>query len=300
MQTPLPALLGETSPAVPESPLLTYLDDATGERTELTAAELGGWAARTAGLLHEDCGLGAGSRAAVLLPPHWQTAAVLLGAWSIGIAVSFRPWATAGLAPVGLGSDLPLDVVFVSRRRLDSWLEVVPEAPHRFVLSLARANATPHDLHANAAPGDPHAVATPGVPHAVATPGDPPGFAARPGYPAAAGAGADDVPAGYRDYLTEVIRFSADLPAYGSIHSADAASPDGTTYRQWGALGKEMADRLDLRPGDRLLVDVARHEQPVMWLLAPLAAGASVVLCANLDPGAVDARVAAEGITRVL
>src|SRR5689334_25035291 len=114
-----------------DRPLLTYCDDATGERAELTATALGGWAAKTAGILREGCGLGAGARAAVLLPPHWQTAAVLLGAWSIGVAVSFRPWATAGLPPVGEGSDLPLDAVFVNRGRLDSWLETVPQAPHR-------------------------------------------------------------------------------------------------------------------------------------------------------------------------
>lgn len=249
----LPSLLHADAPATTDRPLLTYCDDATGERTEITAAELGGWAARTAGLLREGCGLDAGARAAVLLPPHWQTAAVLLGAWSIGVEVSFRPWATAGLPPVGLGENLPLDAVFVSRKRLDSWLESVPEAIHRYVLGLA--------------PGE---------------------------------AGLDEVPIGWLDYISEARRFSASLPAYGSIRPTAAASPDGTTYREWGGLAHEIADRLDLRAGDRLLVEVAKHEQPVMWLLAPLAAGASVVLCANLDPAALDARIAAEGITRVL
>jgi hypothetical protein len=49
-----------------------------------------------------------------------------------------------------------------------------------------------------------------------------------------------------------------------------------------------------------LLIDVAEHEHPLKWLLAPLAVGASVVLCANLDPATVDARAAAERVTRVL
>lgn len=236
-----------------DRPLLTYYDDATGERTELTAAALGGWAARTAGLLREGCRLDVGDRAAVLLPPHWQTAAVLLGAWSVGVAVSFRSWATAGLAPVGRGTDEPLEAVFVARKRLDSWLEVVPEARHRFVLGL-----TPN------------------------------------------GAPLDEVPAGYRDYLAEIGRDLDSLPAYGSIRHTDAASPDGTSYQEWGAVAHDIATSLDLRVGDRLLVDVAEHEEPVKWLLAPLAAGASVVLCANLDRSAVDARIAAEGITRVL
>src|SRR5262249_6892516 len=115
-----------------DRPLLTFCDGATGERTELTAAALGGWAARTANLLRDGCGLVAGDRAAVLLPPHWQTAAVLLGAWSVGITVSFRPWATAGLERPDEGTD----ALFVARHRLESWLESVPEACHRYVLGL--------------------------------------------------------------------------------------------------------------------------------------------------------------------
>src|SRR3954454_22479428 len=117
--------------------LLTYCDDATGERVELTAADLGGWAARPASLLCDGYGLKAGRRAAVLLPPHWQTAAVLLGAWSAGIEVSFRGWSTAGLSPAGD----PLNVSFVELRRVHSWLDDVPSAQHQLVLGLAPAGA---------------------------------------------------------------------------------------------------------------------------------------------------------------
>lgn len=248
---PVPAADGSVAGA--DAPLLTYYDDATGERTVLTAAELGGWAARTAALLHEGCGLGAGSRVAVLLPPHWQTAAVLLGAWSAGVAVSFRGRATTGLAALGPGADEPLDATFVAADRLDDWLENVPDARHRFVLGLA--------------------------PHAAVLP---------------------DVPTGYRDYLAEVVGYPGSLPAYASFRRTDAASVDGTTYEEWGRLAHILAGQFGLRAGDRLLVDAAESEEPVKWLLAPLSAGASVVLCANLDPAALAARVAAEGITRVL
>jgi hypothetical protein len=34
---------------------------------------------------------------------------------------------------------------------------------------------------------------------------------------------------------------------------------------------------LDLRAGNRLLINAAEHEHPATWLLAPLAAGAAVV-----------------------
>lgn len=107
-------------------------------------------------------------------------------------------------------------------------------------------------------------------------------------------------PLGYLDWLAEVGRHTDALPASAPLTSSDAASPDGTSYREWGSVALAVAERLDLRAGDRLLVDVAEHEQPVYWLLAPLAVGASVVLCANLDPARLDARIAAEQITRVL
>src|SRR5687768_3492182 len=131
-----PALARSTGhdPVAAEPPLLTCYDDATGERVELSASALAGWSARTARLLHEGCGLSAGGHAAVLLPPHWQTAAVLMGAWSAGLRVSFRPFATGGLPVLGPRADEPVDVTFVARNRVHSWLEDIPDAPHRFVL----------------------------------------------------------------------------------------------------------------------------------------------------------------------
>lgn len=245
----VPALLADSGFAGADRPLLTYYDDATGERTELTATDLGAWAARTAGLLREGCGLSVGSRAAVLLPPHWQTAAVLLGAWSIGVAVSFRSSALAGLPASGPGTDEPFDVTFVTHARLDDWLEDVPAARHRFVLSLG--------------------------PRA-------------------------DPPDGYRDYLDEVSRYPDTRPAYELVGATNAASVDGTTYQEWWNLARAIAAAQAVRPGDRLLIDAAEHEEPFKWLLAPLAAGASVVLCANLDSDAVASRVAAEAVTRIL
>ncbi|MFC4148826.1 TIGR03089 family protein [Micromonospora mangrovi] len=232
-------------------PLLTYLDDATGERTELSAARLGEWAARSAGLLRDGCGLGPGSRVAVLLPPHWRTAAVLLGAWSVGLTVSFRPRATAGLPVLEPGGDRPYDAVLVTPERLDDWLEDVPEGTHRYLVGTGPAPLT-------------------------------------------------EVPVGWLDWSAEVLRHPATTPAYTTIHPADPASPDGTSYGAWGRLAAEVAGRLDLRAGDRLLVDAAEHEQPLKWLLAPLSVGASVVLCAHLDPAIRDARIAAEGVTHTL
>lgn len=81
------AILDPIMRADPVGPRITYYDDATGERIELSAATLANWAAKTGNLLRDELGAGPGSRIAVLLPAHWQTAAVLFGAWWIGAEV---------------------------------------------------------------------------------------------------------------------------------------------------------------------------------------------------------------------
>jgi uncharacterized protein (TIGR03089 family) len=81
------AVLDPLLRADPMGPRITYYDDATGERIELSTVTLANWAAKTANLLRDELGAGPGSRVAVLLPAHWQTAAVLLGVWWIGAEV---------------------------------------------------------------------------------------------------------------------------------------------------------------------------------------------------------------------
>ena len=71
----------------PVGPRITYYDDATGERIELSAVTLANWAAKTGNLLRDELGAGPASRVAILLPAHWQTAAVLFGVWWIGAEV---------------------------------------------------------------------------------------------------------------------------------------------------------------------------------------------------------------------
>ncbi len=78
------AILDPLLRADPVGPRITYYDDASGERIELSAVTLANWAAKTANLLRDELGAGPGSRVAVLLPAHWQTAAVLFGVWWIG------------------------------------------------------------------------------------------------------------------------------------------------------------------------------------------------------------------------
>ncbi|GAA0806141.1 TIGR03089 family protein [Spirilliplanes yamanashiensis] len=215
-----------TDVAAHRAPLLTWVDDDAGERVELTAAELGDAAAATAALLTDGCGLGPDATAAVLAPPHWQTAAVLLGAWAAGVQVSYQGWATAGLA-----TPPPVDVSFVAAARATSWLEQPPVAEHPFALF-----------------------------------------------------GAAD---GYRSFDDEVRAFAAARPPAVNLPAGAAAGPDGVTYRQWGALAAEIAAQRGFGPGDVVRVGADSHEQPVTWLLAPLAAGASVLIVAgSADPAA--------------
>ncbi len=81
------ALLEPRLHTSPTAPAITYYDDATGERIELSAVTLANWAAKTGNLLRDELGVGPESRVAVLLPAHWQTAGVLLGIWYLGAEV---------------------------------------------------------------------------------------------------------------------------------------------------------------------------------------------------------------------
>ena len=87
MSTVSSAILDPLMSADPAGPRITYYDDATGERIELSTATLANWAAKTGNLLRDELGAGPVSRIAVLLPAHWQTAAVLFGIWWIGAGV---------------------------------------------------------------------------------------------------------------------------------------------------------------------------------------------------------------------
>jgi uncharacterized protein (TIGR03089 family) len=64
----------------------------------------------------------------------------------------------------------------------------------------------------------------------------------------------------------------------------------------------ELAERLGLTPGDRVLVDARTAEEagPVAWLLAPLAAGASIVLTRGATPGLLQSHASAERVTATL
>lgn len=129
------ALLDPLLAADPVGPRITYYDDATGERIELSAVTLANWAAKTANLLRDELGAGPGSRVAVLLPAHWQTAAVLLGIWWIG-AEAVLPGPDTGEVEVAIctpdrldEADALAELGEIAVASLDPFGKPVPDLP---------------------------------------------------------------------------------------------------------------------------------------------------------------------------
>lgn len=115
-------------------PLLTWYDDATGERVELSVATAANWAAKVANLLVDDFALDAGDDVGVVLPAHWETATVLLGAWTAGAAVTMGDagWVTFRTAAEAAGD--PSRTVELSLGPLGmDFSRVVAAQPDQFV-----------------------------------------------------------------------------------------------------------------------------------------------------------------------
>ncbi|NLU81898.1 TIGR03089 family protein [Rhodococcus sp. HNM0569] len=126
------ALLTPIVAADPAGPRITYYDDSTGERIEVSAVTFANWVAKTANMIRDEFALGPGSRVAVALPAHWQTAAVLFGAW----------WAGCEVVSVGTpDTDLEsVDLAFVTAGGVDA------AAPEVVALSLDAFGMPVRDL----------------------------------------------------------------------------------------------------------------------------------------------------------
>jgi uncharacterized protein (TIGR03089 family) len=97
----------------PGGPLVTFYDDATGERAELSAKSLGNWIAKTYFLLTDSLGLGPGDTAQVRLPVHWLALPVLFGCWYAGLeVVTDRPSEVAFADAGSLGTLAPADELY--------------------------------------------------------------------------------------------------------------------------------------------------------------------------------------------
>jgi uncharacterized protein (TIGR03089 family) len=125
------AILDPLMSTNPAGPRITYYDDATGERIELSTATLANWAAKTGNLLRDELGATPGSKVAVLLPPHWQTAAVLFGIWWIGAEVVFGGEADIALCTADriADADVVVGMGEIAVLSLDPFGKPVPDLP---------------------------------------------------------------------------------------------------------------------------------------------------------------------------
>lgn len=87
MAETFPALLARLLREDPGRPLVTFYDDATGERVELSVATYANWVAKTSSLLVEELDLERGMRLLVDLPTHWLGPVFLGAAWNAGLVV---------------------------------------------------------------------------------------------------------------------------------------------------------------------------------------------------------------------
>ena len=85
--TTFPALLDRRLAADPGQPLLTFYDDATGERTELSVKTFANWVSKTANLYADELMLDPGDAIRIDLPPHWLGPVFLGAAWACGLEV---------------------------------------------------------------------------------------------------------------------------------------------------------------------------------------------------------------------
>lgn len=225
----------------PATPRVTYYNDATGERVELSTVTLMNWAAKTANMLRDEFGVEAGALVRVHLPAHWQTAAVLLGCWwagcEVAVGASGRPAAAAFVAERYLGDDPAAALAAL-------------DAEEILVLSLDAF-----------------------------------------GRPVA------HLPAGTTDYATTV-RMHGDQYMPSRV-ADDAPALDGRTIVEAADEARAAAAGRGITDSDRVLSTAAWDDAAsvVAGLLAPLAAGASLVQVAEPDAAVAARRIETEKIT---
>ncbi|GAA3850233.1 TIGR03089 family protein [Streptomyces sp. NPDC003328] len=237
-------LLRSALAADPARPLVTFYDDATGERVELSVATFANWVAKTANLLQGDLAAEPGDRVALLLPAHWQTAVWLLACASVGV-----------VADVG-GDAGAADMVVSGPDALDA----------------ARACS-----------------------------GERVALALRP-----LGGRFPQTPDGFLDYAVEVPSQGDRFQPYAPVAPEEPALiVAGAEYTAAEVVERARGDAPDLGltgPGSRLLsaLPYDTWEGLSAGLYAPLATGASVVLCRHVEQLGEDSlakRIESERVT---
>ncbi|XRQ05693.1 TIGR03089 family protein [Actinomadura welshii] len=256
----------------PSNPLVTFYDDASGERVELSAWTFDNWVAKTANLLVDGLAAEPGTRAVLVLPPHWQTAVWLLACWSAGLVVEpVDPAAVRARAGAGPGGAEPGGagepyILAVAQEVLD---EVLADD----VLTGGAEEVVGLSLHVLGGP-------------------------------------LDECPPGVTDYAVEVRAYgdrfvpdpdvTPESPAL-TVTPGSGVTKDTLSWAELFAAGRGAAEKWELDARDRLLVDMpfATLDGVLTGLLAPLISGASVIIQRNFDKAALDRRLTMEHVTMV-
>ncbi|QKG25117.1 TIGR03089 family protein [Actinomadura verrucosospora] len=247
----------------PSRPLVTYYDDARGERVELSARTFDNWVAKTANFLVDGLAAEPGGRVVLALPPHWQTAVWLAACWSAGLVAepvdpaTLRERAAAGAEPLGASGPY---ILAAAEEVLDVVLAdpgVDTEAEEVVGLSL-------HPL------GGPLADCPVGV---------------------------TDYAAEVRSHGD---RFAAGPEVSSALPALDVTK---TTFTgaELVAEARAAARKWELDASSRILVDMpfTTLDGVLAGLVAPLASGASVIIQRNFDKATLDRRLTVEHVTAV-
>jgi uncharacterized protein (TIGR03089 family) len=256
-------LLRRVVAAEPSRPLVTFYDDAAGERIELSAKTFDNWVAKTANLLVDGLDAEPGERVALALPPHWQTAVWLFASWAAGLTVEpIEPGDLAGIAAGGA------EIVVVAGAG------TAVEAPAaRDIVGLS--------LHAMGAPLQDGAPGVIDYAVEVRSYGD--RFAPYTSVDADAPTLIIGSPAGDE----KTARTNVTKVTYSASELVEQA--------------RSAADKWGLDAQSRVLVDMpfTTLDGLLAGLIAPIHAGGSVIICRNLDKETLNQRVSVEHVTAV-
>lgn len=265
-------LLRRLVAAEPARPLVTFYDDATGERIELSATTFDNWVAKTAGLLVDGLDAQPGTGVVLALPPHWQTLVWVFACWSAGLVVApieamteTPPGAgdrsTGGpeITPAELfGSEVPY-ILATTEEGLDGAGAIADGAEDVVGLSL-------HSL----------------------------------------GAPLRECPPGVTDFATEVRAYGDRFVPSAPIDPQAPALVDAMMKITFS--GAQVVERAracvaerGIQAGARVLTDLSFAAMDGLFtgVIGPLSAMGSVIICRNLDKRQMDRRVSLEHVTAV-
>ncbi len=122
-------------------PRLTWYDQNSGERVELSATSLNNWVDKTAHFLSGELGLGPGSRVSISLPRHWLAAVCWLATDLVGAEPMMGSDPAADVAVIGPEAltDLPAndEVVAISLKPMGAgFSEPLPPPVRDFTLEV--------------------------------------------------------------------------------------------------------------------------------------------------------------------